>query len=120
MSATGARRAVLRVRWLSAAALMLATALIVPGCGKKSEEGGKSSGRAQVSPTPRPRAMPTPTPSPSPTPSPQQQQQRDTPETPKDTPEHSTETYDRIAENPFQLARAFPLSTFSIDVDTAS
>jgi len=34
--------------------------------------------------------------------------------------EFNTEQYDRIAENPFQLARQNPLSTFSIDVDTAS
>jgi Ca-activated chloride channel family protein len=35
-------------------------------------------------------------------------------------PEFNTETYDRIYENPFLLARDHPLSTFSIDVDTAS
>jgi Ca-activated chloride channel family protein len=34
--------------------------------------------------------------------------------------EFNTETYDRIFENPFQLALRQPLSTFSIDVDTAS
>jgi Ca-activated chloride channel homolog len=33
---------------------------------------------------------------------------------------HNTETYDRIDENPFVSAKASPLSTFSIDVDTAS
>ena len=32
----------------------------------------------------------------------------------------NTEAYDRIHENSFQLAREKPLSTFSIDVDTAS
>ncbi len=34
--------------------------------------------------------------------------------------ELNTESYDRIYENPFLLARSNPLSTFSIDVDTAS
>ncbi len=34
--------------------------------------------------------------------------------------ELNTESYDRIYENPFLLARRNPLSTFSIDVDTAS
>jgi Ca-activated chloride channel family protein len=34
--------------------------------------------------------------------------------------EFNTEAYDRIYENPFLLARDNPLSTFSIDVDTAS
>jgi Ca-activated chloride channel family protein len=34
--------------------------------------------------------------------------------------EHNTEAYDHIVENPFLLAAKFPLSTFSIDVDTAS
>ena len=33
---------------------------------------------------------------------------------------HNTETYDRIYENPFLEATKKPLSTFSIDVDTAS
>ncbi|MFG0294735.1 MAG: von Willebrand factor type A domain-containing protein [Maioricimonas sp. JB045] len=32
----------------------------------------------------------------------------------------STEAYDRIVENPFQAVMDHPLSTFSIDVDTAS
>jgi Ca-activated chloride channel family protein len=32
----------------------------------------------------------------------------------------NTETYDRIQDNPFLAATAHPLSTFSIDVDTAS
>jgi Ca-activated chloride channel family protein len=32
----------------------------------------------------------------------------------------NTETYDRIDENPFRRVHADPLSTFSIDVDTAS
>src|SRR5262245_25137238 len=35
-------------------------------------------------------------------------------------PEFNTEAYDRIDENPFQSVAANPLSTFSIDVDTAS
>ncbi len=34
--------------------------------------------------------------------------------------EHNTEAYDRIYENPFLSALENPLSTFSIDVDTAS
>ncbi|MCX7045234.1 MAG: VWA domain-containing protein, partial [Candidatus Sumerlaeota bacterium] len=34
--------------------------------------------------------------------------------------EHNTETYDRVAENPFHKTTNEPLSTFSIDVDTAS
>lgn len=33
---------------------------------------------------------------------------------------HNTESYDRIDENPFLAARDNPVSTFSIDVDTAS
>lgn len=33
---------------------------------------------------------------------------------------HNTEAYDHLEENPFLDARANPLSTFSIDVDTAS
>ncbi len=35
-------------------------------------------------------------------------------------PEFNTETYDHIVENAFLQARTNPLSTFSIDVDTAS
>jgi Ca-activated chloride channel homolog len=35
-------------------------------------------------------------------------------------PEHNTETYDHLVENAFLDAREQPLSTFSIDVDTAS
>jgi Ca-activated chloride channel family protein len=35
-------------------------------------------------------------------------------------PVFNTEAYDRIDENPFHLATQDPLSTFSIDVDTAS
>jgi len=35
-------------------------------------------------------------------------------------PDHNTEAYDRITDNPFLAARDNPLSTFSIDVDTAS
>ena len=35
-------------------------------------------------------------------------------------PGHNTEAYDRIVDNPFLDAAANPLSTFSIDVDTAS
>lgn len=34
--------------------------------------------------------------------------------------EHNTEGYDRIVDNPFLRAKEAPLSTFSIDVDTAS
>jgi Ca-activated chloride channel homolog len=33
---------------------------------------------------------------------------------------HNREAYDRIHDNPFKLVRQDPLSTFSIDVDTAS
>src|SRR5690606_21271487 len=33
---------------------------------------------------------------------------------------HNTERYDRIVENAFRAAKTHPLSTFSIDVDTAS
>ncbi len=33
---------------------------------------------------------------------------------------HNTETYDRIDENPFVSAKSSPVSTFSIDVDTAA
>ena len=36
------------------------------------------------------------------------------------TEEFNTEEYDRIYENPFKSVRENPLSTFSIDVDTAS
>ena len=35
-------------------------------------------------------------------------------------PGHNTEAYDRINDNPFHAAQQTPLSTFSIDVDTAS
>jgi Ca-activated chloride channel family protein len=35
-------------------------------------------------------------------------------------PEPNTEAYDKIVDNPFHLTAAEPLSTFSIDVDTAS
>src|SRR5690606_2031029 len=35
-------------------------------------------------------------------------------------PTHNTETYDHIVENAFLDAREQPLSTFAIDVDTAS
>ena len=36
------------------------------------------------------------------------------------TEAHNREAYDRIHDNPFKLVRQEPLSTFSIDVDTAS
>ena len=35
-------------------------------------------------------------------------------------PAHNTEAYDKIDDNPFFTVRARPLSTFSVDVDTAS
>ena len=35
-------------------------------------------------------------------------------------PGHNTETYDRIVDNPFLAVSQNPLSTFSVDVDTAS
>jgi Ca-activated chloride channel family protein len=35
-------------------------------------------------------------------------------------PEHNTEAYDRVVDNEFLSAARNPLSTFSIDVDTAS
>src|SRR5262249_45347516 len=38
----------------------------------------------------------------------------------KDKDGHNTESYARIVENPFVRASATPLSTFSVDVDTAS
>lgn len=38
----------------------------------------------------------------------------------RDSQRHNTESYNRIDENPFLDARQNPLSTFSIDVDTAS
>ena len=37
-----------------------------------------------------------------------------------EAPQFNTEAYDRIDENPFLAVRQNPLSTFSIDVDTAS
>ncbi|MCB0076474.1 MAG: VWA domain-containing protein [Anaerolineales bacterium] len=37
-----------------------------------------------------------------------------------EAPDYNTEEYDRIYENPFLAAQSNPLSTFSIDVDTAS
>jgi Ca-activated chloride channel family protein len=37
-----------------------------------------------------------------------------------DKPEPNTEVYEKLVENPFQLASREPLSTFSADVDTAS
>ena len=36
------------------------------------------------------------------------------------SPIFNTESYDRINDNPFLAARDNPLSTFSVDVDTAS
>ncbi|MGV3523760.1 MAG: vWA domain-containing protein [Candidatus Sericytochromatia bacterium] len=42
------------------------------------------------------------------------------PNMPVDGPPHNTEDYDRIVENPFLEVLKNPLSTFSIDVDTAS
>ncbi len=39
---------------------------------------------------------------------------------PQPAPEHNTETYDRIEDNPFKRVVDEPLSTFSIDVDTGS
>src|SRR5438552_11847301 len=37
-----------------------------------------------------------------------------------DKPQPNTEVYEKLVENPFQLASREPLSTFSADVDTAS
>lgn len=42
------------------------------------------------------------------------------PDLPAEEQEFNTETYDQIIENPFLSARQHPLSTFSVDVDTAS
>ena len=39
---------------------------------------------------------------------------------PPKQPEFNTEAYDYVQDNPFMLAQQNPLSTFSIDVDTAS
>jgi Ca-activated chloride channel family protein len=39
---------------------------------------------------------------------------------PRSRPDFNTEAYDRIDDNPFRLTAQDPLSTFSIDVDTAS
>lgn len=39
---------------------------------------------------------------------------------PPNQPEHNTDEYDKIVENPFQTPKDAPLSTFSIDVDGAS
>jgi Ca-activated chloride channel homolog len=42
------------------------------------------------------------------------------PQVERAAPDQNTEAYDRIYDNPFLTARDNPLSTFSIDVDTAS
>jgi Ca-activated chloride channel family protein len=75
------------------------------------EEAEKGRGYALVVPQPLPGLQPPLAPEPQdflrriPTPTPQ---------------EHNTEAYDAIQDNPFLTVKDNPLSTFSIDVDTAS
>ena len=109
--------------------LCLIVILLAPGCSMKSEP----LEAAQAVPPPAP-SMAQPLPKPSP------QLSRSLPagvmaEAPVSEarvpnpyndpnqnywPGHNTEAYDRIVENPFLAVMQNPLSTFSIDVDTAS
>jgi Ca-activated chloride channel homolog len=104
-----------RSRSLVVASLIVST--LVAGCGKHSHESQTYS--AKRSPTTSPASAATPKLTLIPTPNPAGPVEA----------EHAlvdesrlfkTETYDAIAENPFLAARQNPLSTFSIDVDTAS
>jgi Ca-activated chloride channel family protein len=87
--------------------LGLAVVLLLSGCNSAGESHGPAPGAvakellADAGPMPAPRAD-------------LQAELREASETP------STEDYDSIEENPFLRAALAPLSTFSIDVDTAA
>ncbi len=91
-------------RWLPACLFVFALAgmgMTLPGCGK--------GGNKKVAEQSWRRATATPTPA-----------GKNAEERKADDPKFNTEAYDRIFENPYLLALQTPLSTFSIDVDTAS
>lgn len=98
----------------TALSLGLSTSCSAPLAMSASPTSGNASYRA-TSPYPAasaiPRAYPLAQPSPSATTAPSSENQAESP---------NTESYSRIFENPFLGTLQNPLSTFSIDVDTAS
>ena len=100
------------------AVCLLLTALLIPGCMHKETKADKEAYLAEA-------PLPPPPPSPSMhkrayagAPSPVAQSMP--PRQPASPAEYNTEGYDRVTENPFLEVLKNPLSTFSIDVDTAS
>jgi Ca-activated chloride channel family protein len=84
---------------------LLLIAMLLPGCRKK-EEAPPAAAPEAAAPAPLSPETDTPVPMPD--------RQPDSPA------EYNTEGYGRISENPFLDTLQNPLSTFSLDVDTAS
>ena len=86
---------------------LLLTAMLLPGC-KKKEEAPPAPAPEAAAPAPLSRSVEMDT-------------SASMPERQPDSPaDYNTEGYDRVSDNPFQDTLQNPLSTFSIDVDTAS
>jgi Ca-activated chloride channel family protein len=101
------------------AVCLLLAALFIPGCMHKETKADKEAYLAEAAPLPPPPPSPSMhkrafagAPSPAPAAMPPRQ--------PASPAEFNTEGYDRVTENPFLEVLKNPLSTFSIDVDTAS
>ncbi len=90
------------------ALILLLIAQVLAGCGNNTREGPESADAVLYSEAPaHDPGMMAPTAIPA-------------MDAEAAEPEFNTETYDAIVENAFLLAQNNPLSTFSIDVDTAS
>jgi len=122
ISAGGFKTATLRVTVSASSAANVSHALqpkpvpkVAPAVEPKPEVEHKRVMRDQIAPAKmRAPAMYKPSPPAPPPPSAGQ------PLTMEQDPEHNTETYSRIDDNPFHRVATRPLSTFSADVDTAS
>ena len=83
-------------------------------------EGGREEAAPDTAPVQQ-QAKTLPQPAAKLAPNTQQSQSLNSPSPPNPIPESSNrETYERIQENPFRRVSSNPLSTFSIDVDSAS
>ncbi len=107
------------MRWFYAS--MLTVCLFLPGCGARSDsrrpatEAATGPAYAQADADYAPATA-----APMPAEAAEEEEEPGLLDIQRQAGEFNTEAYDRIYENPFLLARQNPLSTFSIDVDTAS
>jgi len=89
--------------------LLLGMLAVIPtGCARKTAEMSRAEGRAAAARAPAEPQPPFPIPAPA------------AEALPSQVSDRSAESYARIVDNPFFLAAQSPLSTFSINVDTAS